>query len=70
MFIVQGHDGHCRRHEYQLKLNSQRRLKLSGAFDADRHTKTDQQRYDNGVPECHAQQPDKAANEELPVLVD
>ena len=70
MFIVQGHGGHYRRHEDQLKLNSQRRLKLSGAFDADRHTKTDQQRYDNGVPECHAQQPDGTANEELPVLVD
>ena len=65
MFIVQGPDGHCRRHEDQLKLhsvpklNSQCRLNRSTAFDSERHTKTDQQR-DNGVPEVVAQQPDEA----------
>ena len=75
MFIVQGPDGHCRRHEDQLKLHSvlklnrQRRLNRSTAFDSERHTKTDQQ-CDNGVPEFVVQQPDEAANEELPVLVD
>ena len=75
MFIVQGHDGHCRRHEYRLKLrsvlklNRHRRLNRSTAFDSERHTKTDQQ-CDNGVPEFVVQQPDEAANEELPVLVD
>ncbi len=75
MFIVQGHDGHCRRHEDQLKLrsvlklNRHRRLNRSTAFDSERHTKTDQQ-CDNSVPECVVQQPDGAANEELPVRVD
>ena len=49
MFIVQGPHGHCRRHEDQLKLrsfpklNRQRRLNRSTAFDSERHTKTDQQ---------------------------
>ena len=75
MAFVQGPDGHCRRHEDQLTLrsvpkqNHQRRLNRSAAFDYDRHTKTDQQRYDNGVPEFDVDQPDVAANEELPVLV-
>ena len=75
MFMVQGPDGHCRRHEDQLKLrsvlklNRQRSLNCSTAFDSESHTKTDQQ-CDNGVPECVVQQPDEAANEELPVLVD
>ena len=75
MFIVQGPDGHCRRHEDQLKLrsvlklNRQRSLNCSTAFDSESHTKTDQQ-CDNGVPECVVQQPDEATNEELPVLVD
>ncbi len=75
MFIVQGRDGHCRRHEDQLKLrsvlklNRQRSLNRSTAFDSERHTKTDQQ-CDNGVPEFVVQQPDEAENEELPVLVD
>ena len=68
MFIVQGPDGHCRRHEDQLKLSSvpklkhQRRLNRSTAFDSERHTKTDQQ-CDNSVPELYVQQPDEAANE-------
>ena len=39
-------------------------------FDSECHTKTDQQRYDNGVPEFDVQQPDEAANEELQFLVD
>ena len=75
MFIDQGPDGHCRRHEDQLKLrsvpklNRQRRLNRSAAFDSERHTKTDQQ-CDNSVLECDVQQPAEAANEELPVLVD
>ena len=75
MFIVQGHDGHCRRHEDQLKLrsvlklNRHRRLNRSTAFDSERHMKTDQQ-CDNGVPEFVVQYPDEAANEELSVLVD
>ena len=75
MFIVQGTDGHCRPHEDQLKLrsvlklNRQRSMNRSIAFGSERHTKTDQQ-CDNGVPECVVQQPDEAANEELPVLVD
>ena len=75
MFIVQGPHGHCRRHEDQLKLrsvpklNRRRRLNRSTVFDSERHTKTDQQ-CDNGVPEFVVQQPDEAANEELPVLVD
>ena len=75
-FIVQGPDGHCRRHEYQLKLrsvpklNRQRSLNRSAAFDSERHTKTVQQCYDNGVPEFVVHQPDEAANEELPVLID
>ena len=75
MFIVQGPDGHCRRHvdqsklRYVLKLNRQRSLNRYTAFDSERHKKTDQQ-CDNGVPECVVQQPDEAANEELPVLVD
>ena len=75
MFTVHGPDGHCRRHEDQLKLrsviklNCQRSLNRSTAFGSERHTKTDQQ-CDNGVPECVVQQPDEAANEELPVLVD
>ena len=75
MLIVQGSDGHCRRHEDQLKLrsvpklNHQRRLNRSTAFDSERHTKTDQQ-CDNSVPELYVQQPDEAANERLPVLVD
>ena len=74
MFIVKGPDGHCRRHEDQLKLrsvpksNRQRRLNRSTAFDSDRHTKTDQQ-CDNSVPEFDVQHPDEATNEELPVLV-
>ena len=57
MFIVQGPGGHCRRHEDQLKLHSvpklnrQRRQNRSAAFDSERNTKTDQHRYDNGVPE-------------------
>ena len=73
MFIVQGPDGHCRRHEDQLKLrsvpklNRQRRLNHSAALDSE--TKTDQQ-CENSVPEFVVQQPDEAANEELPVLVD
>ena len=76
MFIGQGPDGHCRRHEDQLKLrsvpklNRQRSLKHSAAFDYERHTKTGQRRYDNGVPEFNVLQPEAAANEELPVLVD
>ena len=76
MFIVQGSDGHCRRHEDQLKLrsvpkqNRQRRLNRSAEFDSERHTKTDQQRYDNGVPEFDVHQLNEGANEELPVLVD
>ena len=71
MFIVQGPDGHCRRHEDQLKLcsvpelNRLCRLNRSAAFDSERHKKTDQQRYDNGVPEFDVQHPDEAANEEL-----
>ena len=75
MFIVKGPDGHCRRHEDQLKLrsvptlNGQRRLNRSTAFVSDRHTNTDQQ-CDNSVPEFDVQHPDEAANEELPVLVD
>ena len=69
MFIVQGPDGHCRRHEDQLKLrsvpklNRQRRLNCSTPFDSERHTKMDQQRYDNGVPEFDVHQTDEAANE-------
>ena len=75
MFIVQGPDGHCRRHEDQLKLRSVLklnrlcRLNRSTAFDSERHTKTDQQ-CENSVPEFVVQQPDEAANEDLPVLVD
>ena len=75
MFIAQGPDGHCHRHEDQLKLrsvlklNRQRRLNRSTAFDSERHTKTDQQ-CENSFPEFVVQQPDEAANEELPVLVD
>ena len=75
MFIVQGPDGQCRRHVDQLKLrsvpklNRQRRLNRSTAFDSERHTKTGQQ-CDNSVPEFDVQQPDEAANEELLVLVD
>ena len=64
MSIVQGPEGHCRRHEDKLKLRSvpkltrQRCLNRYAAFDSERHTKTDQQRYDNGIPEfdiylCH-----------------
>ena len=74
VFIVQVPDGHCRRFEDQLKLrsvpklNRQRRLNRSTAFDSERHTKTDQQRYDNG--ECDGHQPDYASIEERPVLVD
>ena len=75
MFTVQGPDGHCRRHEDQLKLrsvpklNRQRRLSRPAPIDSARHTKTDQQRFDNCVPEFVVHQPDEAANEELPVLV-
>ena len=76
MFIVQGSDGHCRRHEDQLKLrsvpklNRQCSLNHFAAIDSERHTTTDKQRYDNGFHEFDIQQPDEAANEELPVLVD
>ena len=55
MFTVQGPDGHCRRHEDQLKLrsvpklNRQRRLSRPAPIDSARHTKTDQQRFDNCV---------------------
>ena len=75
MFTVQGPDGHCRRHEDHLKLrsvpklNRQRRLSHPAPIDSARHTKTDQQRFDNCVPEFVVHQPDEAANEELPVLV-
>ena len=56
MFIVQGPDGHCRRHEDQLKLrsvpklNRQRRLNRPAPIDSERHTKMDQQGFDNCVP--------------------
>ena len=76
MFTVQGPDGYCRRHEDQLKLHSvhklnrQRRLYRPAPIDSARHTKTDQQRFDNCVPEFVVHQPDEAANEELPVLAD
>ena len=75
MFIVQGQHGHCRRHEDQLKLRSvpkltrQRHLNHSAVFDSERHTKTNQ-KCENSVPQLVVQQPDEAANEELPVLVD
>ena len=73
--VSKGPDGHCRRHEDQLKLrsvpklNHQRRLSRPAPIDSARHTKTDQQRFDNCVPEFVVHQPDEAANEELPVLV-
>ena len=76
MSTVQGPDGHCRRHEDQLKLrsvpklNRQRRLNRPAPIDSERHTKTDQQRFYNCVPEFVVHQPDEAANEELPVLTD
>ena len=70
MFIVQGTNGHCRRHEYQLmlrsvpKLNRQSRLNRFAALDCERRTMADQQRYDNGVHECHVHQHDEAAHED------
>ena len=75
MFTVQGPDGHCGRHEDQLKLrsvpklNRQRRLIRPAPIDSARHTKTDQQRFDNCVPECVVHHPDEAANAELPVII-
>ena len=72
MFIVQG----PRRQEDQLKLrsvpklNRQHRLNRSAAMDSERHTKTDQQRFDNSVPECVVHQPVEAANEEPTVFGD
>ena len=51
------------------KLNRQRRLSRPAPIDSARHTTTDQQRFDNCVPEFVVHQPDEAANEELHVLV-
>ena len=46
----------------------QRRVNHSAALYSECHTKTDQQRDYNDVPELDVHQPDDAVNEELPVL--